>query len=128
MQIQHLLHRHGGRIVSIDSVAHATFKGVASWHFVGRVVWDDTTESPAAEIAPGLLCVDSSHQKESAAELNTLLETMNRYLADHGTWHEQKKVRDGRVYSWTPHLAEGSSPVTAAQIGAQPAAERARMR
>lgn len=104
MKIEHLLHKHGGRITEIRAVGHHTWKGVASWHLVGNVKWDDGTESEKLEIPPFCLARDGS--PEAVDELAAVLESMNAYLSREGEWHDMKHKRDGRAYSWTPKNAK----------------------
>ncbi len=83
MKIEHLEHKHGGRITSIAAIAHETHKGRASWHFVGSVAWDDGSKSDAAEIAPFCVCRD--HDDTAAkAELDALMGQLDDYLARNG--------------------------------------------
>lgn len=47
MKIEHLLHKHGGRITEIKAVAHSTYKRVASWHYdePGMMIFKHPNES-----------------------------------------------------------------------------------
>jgi hypothetical protein len=103
MQIQHLQHKHGGRIVSIDAIAHETYQRRASWHFVGKVQWTDGSESEAAQIAPYALCYDHDNA-EAAAECNSALGRLNDYLARNGKWVEGRE--------WKPAAKKGSEALS----------------
>ena len=107
MELHHTMHKNGGRITAIHSVAHVTYKGVATWHFVGDVTWSDGTASKGLEIAPWALCYDSGHPG-ARNELNEVMGKMNNYLKDQGRWHEPKHKKDGRVINWTPKQPEAA--------------------
>ena len=95
-----LQHRNGGEITALTHVAHETYKGVASWHFIGDVKWSDGTESKGIEIGPNALCGEP-------AECRPLFEQLNAYLSEVGEWHDTRQKRDGRVYSWSPKEPRG---------------------
>lgn len=101
-----LVHRHGGRIERVTHIAHATERGVATWFYVGDVLWHDGSRSVGIEIAPICLCHLPDDEKGRAL-VNKLLGQLNAYLVGAGTWHDDKHARDGRVYRWTPHLSAG---------------------
>jgi len=101
-----LYHRHGGEITAIKAVAHATYRGVASWHFIGDVTWRDGSSSKDIEIAPFALCYD-----EANAEGARLHDWLNDYLGRVGEWHGPKRARDGRVYHWTPKRPDGREAI-----------------
>lgn len=46
-----------------------------------------------------------------AVTWDALLSRLNTYLREHGTFHDQKSKRDGRVYVWTPHKPAGQDPL-----------------
>ena len=102
-----LQHRHGGKITAITAVAHETYKGVASWHFIGDVEWSDGSKSVAKPIEPFLL-VCNAHDPEAKAECDALMAKMTDYLGRVGEWHEQRKAPGGRMTSWTPRQKKGS--------------------
>lgn len=106
MKTDHLQHRHGGKIVALHAVAHTTFKGVASWHFVGDVDWSDDGSSRGVEIAPWAVCYDQANPV-AKAEGDGVHQRMTDYLSKAGQWHDQKFHRDGRAYSWTPFDKDG---------------------
>lgn len=112
MQIKHLRHKHGGRITALHAVGHDTHKKVAEWFYEGDVEWDDGSKSYATQIPPWALCHGPSVDA-SLPELNEVSEALNRYLADHGEWHDTKFTRDGRAYSWTPKDKTGSTTLDA---------------
>jgi hypothetical protein len=105
-----LLHKHGGTITAITGIAHETYKGVADWHFIGDIEWQDGTKSRGRPIPPYCLCYETPEQK---AEIERLMGLMNAYLETQGEWHDQKSKRDGRVYSWTPKAPTGHAPAAA---------------
>jgi hypothetical protein len=107
MELHHTMHKSGGRVTTIHSVGHETYKGVATWHFVGDVTWSDGTASKNVEIAPWALCYDSVHPG-AREELNAVMEKMNSYLAEQGKWHNPKNKKDGRVVHWTPKLPQAA--------------------
>lgn len=94
-----LQHRSGGTIERLTHVGHETYKGVASWFFVGDVAWRDGSRSESIEIQPNALCCDTDEDHE---QVKSLLGRLNDYLGEAGEWHEPKSKRDGRMYSWTP--------------------------
>ena len=108
MDTKGLAHAHGGVITAVASVGHETFKGVASWFFIGDIEWDDGTKSKASQIAPHALCHDGT--AEGAALCNALHSTLAAYLGRAGGWHDTKRKRDGRCYSWTPRNPKGCAP------------------
>ena len=99
-----LLHKNGGTITAITGVGHETYKGVATWHFIGDIEWHDGGKSKQHFIAPYCLCYETPEQK---AELDRLMAQLNEYLEATGAWHDMKHKRDGRCYSWTPRKPEG---------------------
>lgn len=100
-----LQHRHGGTITAVHAIGHDTHKGVADWFFVGDVQWLDGSSSKRLRIAPFALGHNSTPAGE--AECNRLHGLLTDYLRDVGTWHDAKRKRDGRVYSWTPKEPTG---------------------
>jgi hypothetical protein len=96
-----MFHRHGGSVTRVTKIGHATTRGVARWFFIGDVAWRDGGQSTAREIAPDMLLHDDTPgSREAVLEL---MARLHAYLAEHGTWHEPKKVRGGFVTHWTPH-------------------------
>lgn len=85
MKIQHLEHRHGGRITNIEAIAHDTYERRASWHFIGSVEWSDGSKSAISEISPVCLCRDPDDTAANE-ELDTLMSALNDYLARNGKW------------------------------------------
>jgi hypothetical protein len=104
-----MFHKSGGEVVSIDAIAHETYKGVADWYFIGRVKWRDGSESAAARIEPWALCHDDT--EESQSTVREWIARLNRYLQAKGVWHDMKHKRDGRAYSWTPTKPAGEERV-----------------
>lgn len=113
MQTKYLRHRHGGRVIDISAIGHNTYKGVASWFFVGHVKWQDGTESPRCEIEPSALCCIAADGEPGLIECEAFHSGLNDYLREHGRWHDMKAHRDGRHYSWTPHQPKNEQPVEA---------------
>jgi len=107
MQPAFLMHKHGGRITALTSIAHDTEDGVASWHFYGSVDWSDGSKSKEIIIPPWALCCDHKNP-DAVAEVNTALQKLNDYLAEVGTWHEKTKWVRGHAVSWTPKQKTGS--------------------
>lgn len=101
MKLEHMGHKHGGRITEIWAVGHETIRGVADWHYLGHVDWNDGTQSKGAKIPPWAVCFDQANPA-AAAEYETLSVPMAAYLQQRGAWHEPKNKRDGRSYRWTP--------------------------
>lgn len=97
MQIEHLEHRHGGRITSIEAIAHDTEQRRAFWHFVGNVKWSDGSESKAVEISPVCLCRDPD-DAAACAELDSVMDALNDYLRRNGEW---------RPGAWKPNAKRG---------------------
>lgn len=110
MKTTHLAHKHGGKITAITACAHATFKGVASWHFIGDVTWFDGSTSTAVELAPWVVCYDSQ-DPAAKAEGDGVHAALTDYLGRVGQWHDQKRSRGGVMYSWTPFEKSGSFPL-----------------
>lgn len=99
--LQHTLHKFGGRITRIDRIGHSTAKPKAgrsqdAWFFVGDVTWDDGTSSTGIEIAPYQLCIDGNER----TEVDGLLEALNAYLTENGTWRHRPEKPEG----WTAHV------------------------
>ncbi len=100
MQVHHLEHKHGGRIVKVDAVEHATDRGVAYWFYRGDVEWRDGGKSVGTEIPPWAICYDHSIP-EAHAEYDTCSAALNGHLLEHGEWLERTKfTRDGRAVAW----------------------------
>ena len=95
-------HKHGGTILEVVRVDHHKARprdGLSrdTWHFVGRVQWDDGSGAPNKlyEIAPYMLCADTD---EGCAEIGALCDVMNAYLNERGDW------LDGKPYEgWYAH-------------------------
>ena len=104
-----LAHAHGGVITAVASVGHETYKGVASWFFTGDIEWSDGTKSKASPIAPHALGHDGT--EEGAALYNAMHSTLAAYLGRTGNWHDTKRTRDGRCYSWTPRNPKGCETI-----------------
>lgn len=100
-----LKHRHGGDIVKVVAVGHETHGGVAEWYFIGEVQWSDGTTSKDTQIAP--FCLGHDSTPEGQALCNEMHGALAQYLGDVGEWHDQKRARDGRHYSWTPREKSG---------------------
>lgn len=88
MKIETLEHRHGGRILSLDSIKHERngLRGRLAgycWYFMGTIQWSDGSRSDAATIPPTMLCAD---KPEGNAELGHALHCLNQYLATRGAW------------------------------------------
>lgn len=96
-----LEHRFGGKVV-LRGVGHETFKGVASWFYIGDVTWDDTCKTQMnAHIEPNNLC--GEHGEVVAAS-----RLLNRYLSEQGQWlANQKILRDGRIVFWVAKQLAG---------------------
>lgn len=101
MQMKHLQHKHNGRITTVHSIGHETYRKVATWHFVADVEWRDGKVSKRTQVQPWAVCYDSSNAA-AHVECVTLMDRLGDYLAYHGKWHEAKHMRDGRVVHWTP--------------------------
>lgn len=100
-----MFHRSGGDVSNVTAIEHVTYKGVASWHYVGDVDWFDGSKSRQLQISPGMLV--HSDAPESQAAVLELSQKMSKYLDDNGTWHDSKTKRDGRCYFWTPNKPDG---------------------
>jgi len=98
-KMEHVRHKHGGRIVSIEKMAHSIDPpedGYSrdTWFFLGTVEWDDDGgKSESLEIHPIMLCHDGEHRKE----VDELCEMISHYLVEHGTWNHE---RDGTPKGW----------------------------
>lgn len=121
MQTNHLLLKSGGRITAIHSVAHSTYKGVASWYFLGDVSWTAEQNNGRAatllnhEIPPYAVCYDGTNEETKAAakeEVDKIMAELNAYLLDKGEWlKEPEHKKDGRVVNWKPKHATGLAPL-----------------
>ena len=120
MNTNHLFSKDGARITAIHAVAHSTYKGVASWYFLGDLAWTaEQNRGRAAtllnhEIPPFAVCYDNTDDatKEAAKqEIDKIMAEMNEYLASKGKWHEPKHRKDGRMVSWTPKQKTGLAPL-----------------
>lgn len=100
MNIDTLEHKHGGKILSLDAIRHETYKGRASWEFIGRVEWHDGSVSPEASIPPTVICCEDAPNN---FELTVALAALNGYLVAHGDWTE----RNG----WIPREKNGTQPL-----------------
>lgn len=110
METAYLQHRSGGKIVRLTHVAHETYKGVASWHFIGDVVWDDgSVERRGVEIAPFAVCHNST--PDGIEQCNEAHAKLTDYLGRVGEWHPMKHKKDGRAYSWTPKESCGREAI-----------------
>ena len=103
MQTKHLQHRQGGRITAIHAIGHAMDRGVASWFYLGDVEWSDGGRSAGLEIAPFCVCLDQS-DPAAQAEYDAISTRLTDHLARAGVWHDMKRTKDGRGYSWTPNV------------------------
>lgn len=91
---QHIVHRHGGKIVEIKSMTHQVNKpsggySMDGWWFVGDVEWSDGTKSVNHPIDPPMLCIDGDNDA-GRQEVSALREAMMGYLRDNGEWREAK--------------------------------------
>jgi hypothetical protein len=105
-----IFHRSGGEITAVKFIGHETYRKVANWFFVGDVKWRDGSESKDCEIAPHSFCHDGT-DPAAKDRIDELMMQLNEYLQMAGTWHDNKHMRDGRVYRWTPHLPRGREAV-----------------
>lgn len=104
MKAANVITRYGGQIVEFVAVAHVTHRKVASWHFLCDVKRQDGSIDQRREVAPyDLVYTDEAGRDE----INAACAALNSYLADSGEWHDNKRARDGRVYSWTPSQPSG---------------------
>lgn len=110
MQTKHLLDKSGAKVTAIHSAHHSTYKGVASWYFMGDLEFVQGEGLENREIAPYMLCADHDNP-EAKAELERVLAVMNDHLLKHGEWHKTRFTKDGRAVSWTPKEKEGSTPI-----------------
>ena len=82
MKTEHILHRHGGRIVSIDAIEHITAGSHASWHFLGTLEFANGGHEHRVEIGPRDMVVEG----EDSAEFHAALRLLTEYLEAHGKW------------------------------------------
>lgn len=101
-----LEHKHGGFIEQIYAIGHETYKRVASWHYVGRVMWRDGSVSDRIRIPPYAVCFD--HDDVPAKQQYTRLsEQLDMYLQAEGAWLDKPKhMRDGRLVHWIPKVPD----------------------
>ena len=110
MKIEHLQHRHGGRIVEITAAAHDTWKGIASWHYIGKVQWEPNKPSRVTEIEPWAVCYDTKIDA-AKSEYDAISSVLTQHLETRGHWHDSKHHRDGRVYSWSANEPKAETPI-----------------
>jgi hypothetical protein len=104
------LHRHGGRIISIDRIEHVASKPIAgrstdTWHYIGDVEWNDGTRSKGIQIAPWALVFDGDKREECDA----LSELLSRYLAKHGAWFDHDASKHEGWYATKRVAAKGEA-------------------
>lgn len=105
-ELKHTHHKHGGRILRIEKIAHETAKPAAGrsrdiWFFVGDVEWLDRGDkkggkSTGLEIAPYSLAYDD---EKNQTEIDELLKLLNDYLLANGTWCGPESGHEG----WYAH-------------------------
>lgn len=100
MKTEHLLHRHGGRIASIDAIEHVTVAGRANWYFLGTLEFDNGGHEHRAEISPR----DMVAETRDAAEFHAALRLLNEYLEAHGRW---------TCNGWMPRASHGVHDIDA---------------
>lgn len=105
MKVEHLEHKHGGRVTDLLSIEHeAQPRGIVTWFFTGRVEWDDGTTSEKAEVSPVCLCYD--HDSDAAKkEMDGVSRRLMDYLAANGEWQESG--------GWKPRAKRGSERLPA---------------
>jgi hypothetical protein len=94
--LQHVLHRHGGRVLRIQEIGHQTRKPKEGrsrdhWYFLGDVMWDDGKTTLGLEISPTCLV----YEGEDRREVDELIEALNEYLAQHGQWCDGQTLHEG---------------------------------
>jgi hypothetical protein len=110
MQTKHLRLKCGARVTAIHSIAHETYKGVASWFFIGDLEFEKGKTLILEDIAPIQLCADLDNP-EAKAELDKALEAMNDHLLKHGRWLKKQKWVGERLVSWVPKRSEHQTPI-----------------
>jgi len=93
MKTDHILYRHGGRIVSLDAIEHMAVRRQPRCYFVGTVEFDNGGHARQLEIEPSCLIVDGDR-----AEVDAALRVLNEYLAVNGRWTPE---------GWLPHQPHG---------------------
>lgn len=88
MELQHIHHKHGGRILSLGSIEHHTYRKRATYEFTGRVAWDDGGTSDRAHVAPWALCIDSENP-DARRELAIVQNKLDAYLRQFGKWNDR---------------------------------------
>lgn len=114
VDLKHVLHKHGGRIVRITKFTHETAKPTGGrsrdiWFFIGDVEWFDRGEqkggkSTDLEIMPYSLCYES---EENRAEIDQLIDHMNEYLREHGEWCDSESKHEGWYANVRPSKKAG---------------------
>jgi hypothetical protein len=94
MKTDHLLHRHGGRIVSLHAIEHITVDDRASYHFLGTLEFDNGGHERRAEIGPR----DMIAEIGGSLELHAALHVLSEYLEARGTWTSN---------GWVPRTTHG---------------------
>jgi hypothetical protein len=102
-----LEHRSGGKILSINQVAHQVFgrgrNAMTTWFFKGAIAWDDGSFSRETDILPSQIVIDGN-DPIAKAQFDTLMEKLNQYLRENGQWDA--------LGWWRPRANSGSEPVT----------------
>lgn len=104
-----IYHRGGGEITRVEAIGHNTYEGVADWFFICDVKWRDGSSSQSIGVSPVSICYDGDEpdHAEAKARIDALLDKLNTYLGENGTWHDNKRAKGGRIYRWTPHKPAG---------------------
>lgn len=104
----HLMHAHGGKILSIESITHYTSgrgrTACSGWEYVGAVEWRDGSKSPKIAIAAYNVSYKPD-DPDSNAEYTKLSDALMRYLNKFGEW-----THDDR-HAWKPRHPNGSVPL-----------------
>jgi hypothetical protein len=99
VELSHTHHKHGGRILRIEKIAHEIAKPSDGrsrdiWFFIGDVSWSDGGLSSGHEIAPWALAY-GDNRDGAQKEINQLSQLLNEYLLAHGKFYE-----DGPHEGW----------------------------
>lgn len=97
---EHLLNKHGGKIVEITGIEHRTERPAGGfsrdyWFFTGSVLWEDTGRVNKGHIDPGFICWNGGSAaglttpSPGQQEWNQISDKMMEYLNKNGVWSSE---------------------------------------
>lgn len=89
MNLDHTLHRHGGRIIEVTRIEHGPVsserRAALTWWIMGRVKWDDGSGDGTREIeiSPTAFVWEDL---DGHREITRVMAALNLYLSERGVW------------------------------------------